>query len=676
MQLLDEAIPEAFGTLHPDVVVGMVTVRMWRTACRMKGGTLAPTDPRFFERLVADYDAVTAGYAGAGVARVLWVLAPIPTVFYSGEEAALLDPARYDAYAAAIEEVVAAIPAGRMSSISAAGWRGSRRHPERPDGLHWSPEAAARLANDFLGPVVVTAGDVVTVPTGLVLGRFDPPHRGHSFLIDDAAGRCERLAVYVNSGPRDAVPGHLRARWLAELHPSATVVEVVHDLPTDFGDEDLWRRWIELFREHWPFDTGPDIVCSNDPYAAELARRLGATAVVVDAERLTVPISATMIRGRSRRPPRHARPRGACLGRGGLARSGWLASRRWRRCGSSTGAAHPSRRATSACSRAGGAILQLQAAAGNRAVTGIIVQRRGASGLLDKPLALASPTPQVIDDELVPIGEAPGRFDGFVKRDDARPWPAGRRRWRSSSTTAAATTCCGRPQPPSAAPRRRRRCPRGGRWRRWSTPTNVPTTTQFRTTFDHAMALSGKDQEEALRQLLVRGTHLEYDQTAWSANENSYTEGKVNVALWLQVAGRHLPAKVVPTGSTPLPKTAILIGKTPLSEGAASVRTTLLHEARHSYHRAQTLKLIEAWRGSQAGHARRVERVVEGRRAGGADRDVLHDDGGHQPPRREVGPPRRTATSTASCTGSATTRPRRRTRRRSAQTQPGTSTSA
>ena len=42
-----------------------------------------------------------------------------------------------------------------------------------------------------------------------------------------------------------------------------------------------------------------------------------------------------------------------------------------------------------------------------------VVARRD---LLDKPLALTSPTPQVIDDELVPIGEAPGRFDGFDKR--------------------------------------------------------------------------------------------------------------------------------------------------------------------------------------------------------------------------------------------------------------------
>ena len=132
--------------------------------------------------------------------------------------------------------------------------------------------------------------------TGLIVGRFDPPHLGHSYLIAEAARRCGRLAVFVNSGPVDAVPGRLRRRWLAELHPDVTVVEVVHDLPTDFGDDELWQRWIDLFRAHWPFDRGPDVVCSSDRYVAELARRLGAEPIVVDAERATVPVSATMIR--------------------------------------------------------------------------------------------------------------------------------------------------------------------------------------------------------------------------------------------------------------------------------------------------------------------------------------------------------------------------------------------
>jgi len=134
------------------------------------------------------------------------------------------------------------------------------------------------------------------VTTGLIVGRFDPPHLGHSYLIEEAGRRCSRLAVFVNSGPADTAPGALRAGWLAELHPEVEVVEVIHDLPTDFGDEALWQRWIDLFRAHWPFEDGPDVVCSSDPYVGELARRLGAEPVVVDAERVHVPISASMVR--------------------------------------------------------------------------------------------------------------------------------------------------------------------------------------------------------------------------------------------------------------------------------------------------------------------------------------------------------------------------------------------
>jgi len=139
--------------------------------------------------------------------------------------------------------------------------------------------------------------DPPIAPTGLIIGRFDPAHLGHSFLIEQAAARCDLLVVYVNSSRvRDAAPGELRASWLAELHPDVTVIEVVHDLPTDWDDEALWLRWIELFRRHWPHEVGPDIVVSSDPYVAELARRLGAEPVVVDADRVNVPISATMVR--------------------------------------------------------------------------------------------------------------------------------------------------------------------------------------------------------------------------------------------------------------------------------------------------------------------------------------------------------------------------------------------
>jgi cytidyltransferase-like protein len=131
----------------------------------------------------------------------------------------------------------------------------------------------------------------------LIVGRFDPPHLGHSYMIEWAAQRCEELVVFVNTSPeRDTAPGHLRAQWLAELHPEVQVVELRHRLATDFGDEELWAKWMALFTESWPHDAGPHVVFSSDAYVVELASRFEAAHVVVDAERSTVPISATQIR--------------------------------------------------------------------------------------------------------------------------------------------------------------------------------------------------------------------------------------------------------------------------------------------------------------------------------------------------------------------------------------------
>jgi HTH-type transcriptional regulator, transcriptional repressor of NAD biosynthesis genes len=133
-------------------------------------------------------------------------------------------------------------------------------------------------------------------PTGLVVGRFDPPHLGHSHLIRAASALAGTLVVFVNTKDADGVPGELRAAWLAELHPDVVVVEVHHDLRTDWDDEELWARWIALFRRHWPLPDGPHALFSSEGYGSELARRLGAESVVVDEDREAVPVSATMVR--------------------------------------------------------------------------------------------------------------------------------------------------------------------------------------------------------------------------------------------------------------------------------------------------------------------------------------------------------------------------------------------
>jgi len=138
----------------------------------------------------------------------------------------------------------------------------------------------------------------VTDPTWLIVGRFCPPHLGHSHLIDEAGRAVDRLVVMVNTRAGEPIPGELRAGWLAELHPDVMVVEVRHDLPTDFDDQELWEQWMALFHGHWPLPEGPHVVFSSEPYGDEIARRFGARAVAVDPARTAVPVSATLIRER------------------------------------------------------------------------------------------------------------------------------------------------------------------------------------------------------------------------------------------------------------------------------------------------------------------------------------------------------------------------------------------
>ena len=277
----------------------------------------APTDHRFFERLVAAYDAATPAFLAAGATDVLWVVPPIPADY----DAAPARPGALARYADALAR--GRRRATRVRSASSIWRRGSppsRRRRSGPTACTGRPAAATSSPTTSSGRSSSTPRvDVTRYATGLVIGRFDPPHLGHSFLIDRAAERCERLVVFVNSSAaRDAAPGHLRARVARRAAPGVTVVEVVHDLPTDFGDEALWQRWIDLFRDHWPFGDRPDVVCSSDPYVAELARRLGAEPVVVDADRAQRPDQRDDDPQRPGRAPGDAGPAGAGVGRGEL----------------------------------------------------------------------------------------------------------------------------------------------------------------------------------------------------------------------------------------------------------------------------------------------------------------------------------------------------------------------
>jgi len=124
--------------------------------------------------------------------------------------------------------------------------------------------------------------------TGVVIGKFYPPHKGHEYLITEAQKGCDDLTVIVCDHPDQKIPGHLRAAWLREMHPSVTVIVTPDDLPDE--PEPWAARTLLLLGE------APTFVFSSEDYGPGYAAAMGTSHIMVDRERVHIPVSAAQIR--------------------------------------------------------------------------------------------------------------------------------------------------------------------------------------------------------------------------------------------------------------------------------------------------------------------------------------------------------------------------------------------
>lgn len=133
--------------------------------------------------------------------------------------------------------------------------------------------------------------------TGIIVGKFLPPHRGHHHLIEVAQAQVADLVVFVCSRPTDDVPADVRAGWLREVHPTTDVRVVDDPYPAGEGDSALWAAAAIGWLGH-----SPDVAFTSEDYGPLWAAAMGCRHVMVDRDRRTVPCSATMVR----RDPRAA----------------------------------------------------------------------------------------------------------------------------------------------------------------------------------------------------------------------------------------------------------------------------------------------------------------------------------------------------------------------------------
>jgi hypothetical protein len=90
----------------------------------------------------------------------VWVREPIPNVYWWSSGQAQEDPQRHAEIYAAMD-AAAESSEGRVVVVDLPMWLREQGldvdQGARPDGVHWSPEASLRIADDYLGEQLVRA---------------------------------------------------------------------------------------------------------------------------------------------------------------------------------------------------------------------------------------------------------------------------------------------------------------------------------------------------------------------------------------------------------------------------------------------------------------------------------------------------------------------------------------
>lgn len=128
----------------------------------------------------------------------------------------------------------------------------------------------------------------VLYKTGVTVGKFSPPHLGHTHLITTAASQVCTLYILLCHKAGQIEPEQ-RVAWLKEVTPAnCRYIITPDDLPE--APEPWAKRALDLINE--PIDA----VFTSEEYGDTWAQLMGAQHVCIDLDRSTVPISATAIR--------------------------------------------------------------------------------------------------------------------------------------------------------------------------------------------------------------------------------------------------------------------------------------------------------------------------------------------------------------------------------------------
>lgn len=130
--------------------------------------------------------------------------------------------------------------------------------------------------------------------TGVIVGKFYPPHKGHHYLINTGLEHAQEVTVIVCAKKDQSIPGEIRASWIRQIHPRAKVILADDNISEDQSPEDYSKAWAEYTIKLLGFV--PEVAFTSEEYGERWTKYMGSKHWLVDIKRLTIPCSGTMIR--------------------------------------------------------------------------------------------------------------------------------------------------------------------------------------------------------------------------------------------------------------------------------------------------------------------------------------------------------------------------------------------
>lgn len=149
---------------------------------------------------------------------------------------------------------------------------------------------------------------------GLMVGKFAPIHKGHQSVINLALEQNETVYLVLYNDPSfdidyPTLTKDLRAAMIRSLYPDRERVKIVIGFYPPFDRPDELGDLIHAAYIKGLVNTRVNRVYGSEDYIYPMAEMLDAEPVLVDKERATIPVSATMLRNNEENARKYIDPR-------------------------------------------------------------------------------------------------------------------------------------------------------------------------------------------------------------------------------------------------------------------------------------------------------------------------------------------------------------------------------